>query len=81
VNYLLSSQNLIKHFLFSILRESGPVHEIEMIQLSTWEWFLLLSFAIILTWLLILFQVRSTRENEYIEKNHANHEESANNDS
>lgn len=77
MNYLLSSPNLIKHALFSILRESGGVNEIEMIQLSTWEWFLLLALVIIITWLLILFQVRSTRENEYIANNHGT-KESAN---
>jgi flagellar biogenesis protein FliO len=56
--------------LFSISKESGPVNEIEMLQLSTWEWFLLLAFVVILAWLLIMFQVMSTKSSEYISNTH-----------
>ena len=67
--------------MFTVLRESGPTNEIEMIQLSTWEWFLLLVFTMLLIWLLVLFQVKSTSEQEPIEKSHVNHEEFINNHS
>lgn len=51
--------------LASHLSETLPVKEIEMIKLSSWEWFLLLFIVMLIIWLLILFQVSSVRsENE-----------------
>ena len=37
-----------------------------MIKLSSWEWFLLLSIVIIIIWLLLLYQVRSTGDDNFV---------------
>ena len=54
--FLISSGNLMSYLFPAVLQESGPVNEIEMIRLSSWEWFLLLSIVILIVWLLILYQ-------------------------
>ena len=41
------------------------MHEMEMIKLSSWEWFLSLSIVIIIIWLLLLYQVRSTKDDNF----------------
>lgn len=54
--------------LSSHLSETLPVKEIEMIELSSWEWFLLLFIVMVIIWLLILFQVGSVRsENDQVQ--------------
>ena len=65
MNYLFSIRHLMRSFSSSIFMETGTVHEIEMIKLSSWEWFLLLSIITIIIWLLLLYQVRSTRGNNF----------------
>ncbi len=37
-----------------------------MIKLSSWEWYLLLSIVIIIIWLLLLYQVRSTGDDNFV---------------
>ena len=54
--FLISSGKLMMYLVPIVLQESGPVNEIEMIRLSSWEWFLLLSIVILIIWLLILYQ-------------------------
>ena len=65
MNYHYSIGHLMRSYSSSIFMETGPVHEIEMIKLSSWEWFLLLSIVTIIIWLLLLYQVRSTRGNNF----------------
>ena len=60
----LSFVAVLKVLLPIQLREAGPVSEIEMIKLSTWEWYLLLSVVVLIIWLLILFQARSSGAHE-----------------
>ena len=57
----LSSVALLKVFIPNYLQEAGTVNEIEMIELSSLEWYLLLSIVILVTWLLILYQARASR--------------------
>lgn len=61
-------------------QESGPVHELNLIHLSSWEWFGLLSIVILIVWLLILFQVRSTSVHELGLESNVVHEDSTGND-
>ena len=56
-----NSTVLLENPLASLTLETLPVKEIELIKLSSWEWFLLLFIVMLITWLLILFQVRSVR--------------------
>lgn len=60
----LSSAVLLKVFLPLHLQEAGTVNEIEMIELSSWEWYLLLSIVILVIWLLILYQTKSSGSHE-----------------
>ena len=66
MNYLLSTSILMRSVPPYIFMESEPGHEIEMIKLSSWEWFLLLSIVIIIIWLLLLYQVRSTGDDNFV---------------
>jgi len=63
VNFL-SSVALLKVFIPIHLQEAVTVNEIEMIELSSWEWYLLLSIVILVIWLLILYQARSSGVHE-----------------
>ena len=68
-----NSTVLLGNPLASLTLETLPVKEIELIKLSSWEWFLLLFIVMFITWLLILFQVRSVRsENDQIQS-HGEH--------
>ena len=60
----LSSVALLKVVIPIHLQEAGTVNEIEMIELSSWEWYLLLSIVILVIWLLILYQARSSAVHE-----------------
>jgi hypothetical protein len=71
---------LMRLFFPAFVQETGPVHEVEMIQLSSWEWFLLLSIVILIIWLLILFQVKTYGSHEYGMQPHDHHEDHSGND-
>ena len=60
----LSFVAVLKVLLPIQLQEAGPVSEIEMIKLSTWEWYLLLLVVVLIIWLLILNQARSSGAHE-----------------
>lgn len=66
----LSSVALLKVFIPNHLQEAGTVNEIEMIELSSWEWYLLLSIVILVIWLMILYQARSTGAHELSDDTH-----------
>ena len=67
-----NSTVLLGNPLASLTLETLPVKEIELIKLSSWEWFLLLFIVMLITWLLILFQVRSVRsENDQFQSHGA----------
>lgn len=72
---LFSAKAVLKVIYPIPLLESGPVHEIQMIDLTSLEWFLLLSIVILVTWFLILFQARSSGANELGLESHAIHED------
>ncbi len=59
----LSSGDVLKVLIPIQSQEAGPVIEIEMIKLSSLEWYLLLSDVVLIIWLLILFQARSSGAN------------------
>ena len=66
----ISSIALLKISIPSHLQEAGTVDEIEMIELSSWEWYLLLSIVILVIWLLILYQARSSGAHELDMEDH-----------
>ena len=78
---LISSVALLSIFDIIHLQEAGAENEIEMIELSSWEWYLLLSIVILVIWFLILYQARSSGAyeldmeahiiGEEVSKNHA----------
>lgn len=74
MNYLFSFNSLMRKFFPAIVKETGPVNEIEMIELSSWEWFLILSIVIIIIWLLILFQTRLTQADNFGIQSHEGQE-------
>ena len=74
MNHLISSLPLMRYLFPTFVQETGPVHEVEMIQLSSWEWFMLLSFVTLIIWLLILFQVKTYGSHEYGMQSHDHHE-------
>lgn len=77
----LSSVSLLKVFIPIHLQEAGTENEIELIELSSWEWYLLLSIVILVIWLMILYQARTSGAHELdteahiigeeVSKNHA----------
>jgi hypothetical protein len=68
-----NSTVLLGNPLATLTLETLPVKELELIKLSTWEWFLLLFIVMLITWLLILYQVRSvSNENDQIQS-HGEH--------
>ena len=70
-----SSGTLLKVFTPNYFQEEGTVNEIEMIELSSWEWYLLLSIVILVIWLLILYQARSSGSQELNDDSHVIQEE------
>lgn len=67
--YLLM-MNFLQIINSILLEESGSVQVIEMIELSSWEWFLLLMSVILVIWLLILFQIRLTKQDDLSKEYH-----------
>lgn len=65
MNHLISSMPLMRYLFPAFVQETGPVHEVEMFQFSSWEWFMLLSIVILVIWLLILFQVKTYGSHDY----------------
>ena len=60
MNYFLSTSNILGSIFPITVSNTQSTPEIEMIELTSWEWFLLLSIVILVVWLLILFQIKFT---------------------
>lgn len=80
MNFQISSLPLMRYLFPAFVQETGPVHEVDMIQLSSWEWFMLLSIVILIIWLLILFQVKTYGSHDYGMQSHDHHEDHTGND-
>ena len=65
---------LLDNLLASLSLETLPVKELEMIELSSLEWFILLFIVILITWLLILIQVRTVESEIDQPQFHGDHE-------
>ena len=79
ISFRVINPILLKFSSTDILLKEDPITEIQLVNLTEWGWVLFLGVVILLIWLLIIFQARSSGSHPYgmVSESDNNHETEA----